>query len=722
MWKDLKWLRRRAIMGRFLVVAVLLLAKTVKKAAAWSSFHAPPPILPRGSSFSGGSPSWSSQLPPRAFTKLHVSVGLGPSKDEPQQAPPGTTVATADGTSATEVVEEYEIPDHESYRTSRRSKLDERCDQWFEQLLQSSSEGCLGALANNARTILTTPVPLLNDYEQSDRSHPDWTPYVSTKLPWTPLVPAYGLEQFGLPIPRRGSEAWRQFDVPGMIAQACDTPMTCPEPLLETDRLEQLRHQLQTKGSWLNDEDCDGRLVYLNGQYVDALSKSTSHVYNLNTCPDPESDLYHYLGLLTDGFTDELLVVDDEQRSERSYQRLSGPNHKVGPPISQFAVNTQQGSACFAALNTIQVPHVAVVRASPTVDATEINPQSQKLPVLVVQAFTPCGGSDLEAAAGGSLGHLRVVAVAEEHSELSLLLSQVDVLENGSSEDGDTTSAAASSFHTPKLVNAYTQLVAHPSSNVTLALLDEVGGFVTPLVERGDDDPIPDSFQGRAPREIEAERPQLRDTILNIVDAHVCRDASLTCTAVQMGGSGRHRLALSAALLQKGASATVNGFSLSGGLQRSDVKTHLHHVAPSTVSRQFQKNLIGGRATASFRGRIRVEQDAQQTDSYQLSRAILLTDKARAWAVPSLEIIADDVKCSHGTTVSDLSEEELFYLTSRGIDRPTARKLLMYAFCSDVTSAVGPAWQSQVRDKVLGKLERLVPQGDRAVQGEFQSI
>jgi Fe-S cluster assembly protein SufD len=138
--------------------------------------------------------------------------------------------------------------------------------------------------------------------------------------------------------------------------------------------------------------------------------------------------------------------------------------------------------------------------------------------------------------------------------------------------------------------------------------------------------------------------------------------------------------------------------------------------------------MIGGRATGAFRGRIRVEQSAQQTDSEQLSRTILLSDKARAWAVPSLEIIADDVKCSHGTTVSDLSEEELFYLRSRGLDRSIARNLLMYAFAGDVTASVDPSMLGTVdseeglQKRVIRRLENLVPQGERAVMGEFQSI
>ena len=126
--------------------------------------------------------------------------------------------------------------------------------------------------------------------------------------------------------------------------------------------------------------------------------------------------------------------------------------------------------------------------------------------------------------------------------------------------------------------------------------------------------------------------------------------------------------------------------------------------------------------------RIRVEQSAQQTDSEQLSRTVLLSDKSRAWAVPSLEIIADDVQCAHGATVSDLSEEELFYLRSRGLDRTTARNMLMYAFAEDIAAHVDPAMlgdvdgQAGLQKRIIRRLENLVPQGERAVKGEFQSI
>ena len=158
------------------------------------------------------------------------------------------------------------------------------------------------------------------------------------------------------------------------------------------------------------------------------------------------------------------------------------------------------------------------------------------------------------------------------------------------------------------------------------------------------------------------------------------------------------------------------------------MKTNIHHIAQGTTSEQIQKNMIGGRATGAFRGRIRVEQSAQQTDSKQLSRTILLSDRSRAWAVPSLEIIADDVQCTHGATVSDLSEEELFYLRSRGMDRQMARNLLMYGFAEDVCTCVEPLMlealgtDKGLQKRLIERLQNVVPQGDRAIQGEFQSV
>jgi Fe-S cluster assembly scaffold protein SufB len=614
----------------------------------------------------------------RHTPSLRVSIGLGPEQDQ-------------ENAKEQELV--YEIPNHEEYRTSRRSKLDEQCDQWFAALLSGEDSPCLGVLAEQARAKLETPVPLVNDIEK-DTSDEEWTPYVSTRLPWTPLVPAFGLEQFGLPIPRRNAETWRHFDVPGMVQQEYSGTA---QPVSRED----FQQQIERAGVWLEDDACEARLVYVNGYFAPELSKTTSDVYNLEELPKDEH-LQKCLGRFTDGFTDELAAaVPNGERTETLYSKLSLPDHNLGDPTSQFAINTQQGTACFAALNTIKTRGVAVVRSKSVVEK----------PVLIIQAVTPSAGGSQENGSGVAL-HPRVLAVAEDHSRLSLVQSCLDLNDDSTPK--------------PKLYNGYTQIFVGAGANVTHSYLEESGGMVTAGVEKGDEE-----FGEGEPkaREIEAARPPLKDTHLEAIDVHVTgQEGRYEGTLLSVGGSGRIRVAHSLSLLQPETTGIINGFSLSGGTQRTDMKTNIHHIAAGAKSEQLQKNMIGGRAVGAFRGRIRVEQSAQQTDSAQLSRTVLLSDKARAWAVPSLEIIADDVQCAHGATISDLSEEELFYLRSRGLDRALSRNLLMYAFAGDICSCVDPALLGSVDSKeglqkrMIRKLENLVPQGERAITGEFQSI
>jgi len=307
--------------------------------------------------------------------------------------------------------------------------------------------------------------------------------------------------------------------------------------------------------------------------------------------------------------------------------------------------------------------------------------------------------------------HPRCLIIAEKNSRLSIVQACVDLDNNNEP--------------IPKLYNGYTQIFVKDNANVTHSFLEETGGMVTAGVEKPDD-----SFgeNESIPRQVEAERAAMKDTHLEAIDVQVIGDdGRYQGTLMSVGGSGRIRIAHSISLLRPGSHTKANGFFLSGGSQRTDCKTNIHHAAQGTTSEQIQKNMIGGRATGSFRGRIRVEQSAQQTDSQQISRSILLSDKSRAWSVPSLEIIADDVQCTHGATVSDLSDEELFYLRSRGLDTATSRNLLMYAFADDVCTQVDPAMLQSVdsveglQSRLIKRLENVVPQGERAVMGEFQS-
>lgn len=185
---------------------------------------------------------------------------------------------------------------------------------------------------------------------------------------------------------------------------------------------------------------------------------------------------------------------------------------------------------------------------------------------------------------------------------------------------------------------------------------------------------------------------------------------------------GNCRTVLQISLLEHASMCDVTSINLTGGLTRSQQDFKVHHIDYETISKQNQKTMTGGRSTSVFRGGIRVEREAQQTDAEQIAKAIMVSDKARTWAIPSLEIIADDVVCTHGATVSDLSEEELFYLRSRGLGRQQARNLLMGAFVNDVCQKINGSNLVKVRSIVQNVLENIVPQGDRKIKGDFQSV
>lgn len=133
------------------------------------------------------------------------------------------------------------------------------------------------------------------------------------------------------------------------------------------------------------------------------------------------------------------------------------------------------------------------------------------------------------------------------------------------------------------------------------------------------------------------------------------------------------------------ADATLNGLVLARGKRQIDNHTLIRHEKPDCTSHELYKNVVADSAFGVFKGRIFVQKDAQHTDARQTNRTLLLSDKASMESMPALEIYADDVKCSHGSTTGPLDEDMLFYLRSRGLSSEAARDLLVYAFAADMT-------------------------------------
>lgn len=150
-------------------------------------------------------------------------------------------------------------------------------------------------------------------------------------------------------------------------------------------------------------------------------------------------------------------------------------------------------------------------------------------------------------------------------------------------------------------------------------------------------------------------------------------------------------------LPETGATAEVNGLYALRDSQHCDNFSHIHHLSERTYSHQLFKGIVDDSAHGIFTGKIVVHRDAQLVDSHQLNKNLLLSKKAHVNTRPQLEVYADDVKCAHGATIGQMSEEEVFYLESRGIPKEEAQKILCRAFANDALEKVK---NLQVRDKL----------------------
>ncbi len=157
-------------------------------------------------------------------------------------------------------------------------------------------------------------------------------------------------------------------------------------------------------------------------------------------------------------------------------------------------------------------------------------------------------------------------------------------------------------------------------------------------------------------------------------------------TIADHGGLQRNETQID--LIGEGAEGQVYALQLAAGKAHLDQTVLLRHLAPSCRSDQFVRSIIKDNAQSVFQGKIYVGQVAQQTDGYQLSNAVLLSPTAIMQVKPELEIYADDVKCSHGSTTAPVDSDALFYLQSRGLPVAEARHLVLTAFCADVLDRI----------------------------------
>jgi Fe-S cluster assembly protein SufD len=174
---------------------------------------------------------------------------------------------------------------------------------------------------------------------------------------------------------------------------------------------------------------------------------------------------------------------------------------------------------------------------------------------------------------------------------------------------------------------------------------------------------------------------------IGTLEAQLARQCTLVAHGITLGGSlVRNNVHL--VLNGEGAECNLNGLYLLDGTQHVDNHTEIEHCMPRAKSLELYKGILSGRARGVFDGKILVHKDAQKSDARQTNKNLLLSEDAVINTKPQLEIYADDVKCSHGSTVGQLDRDAVFYLRSRGVDFEAAQSLLSYAFANDVISGI----------------------------------
>ena len=175
--------------------------------------------------------------------------------------------------------------------------------------------------------------------------------------------------------------------------------------------------------------------------------------------------------------------------------------------------------------------------------------------------------------------------------------------------------------------------------------------------------------------------------LFDAVRATLKKQAQFTAISVHKGAKAL-RQDYKMQLAGEEAEAHLYGLSQLQDNQQSHVHVHMEHQAPHCRSRQHFKGVLSDHSQSSFEGKIYVHPEAQKTEAYQLNNNLILGERAIANSKPNLEIFADDVKASHGATVSQLRADELFYLQARGISQDAAKQLLTRAFCREIIEKI----------------------------------
>jgi Fe-S cluster assembly protein SufD len=224
---------------------------------------------------------------------------------------------------------------------------------------------------------------------------------------------------------------------------------------------------------------------------------------------------------------------------------------------------------------------------------------------------------------------------------------------------------------------------------------DEIDGLVNSVVELS-------VGQAATLRYINTQDISEKAWIFATQRAEVERDGRLDWAALGFG-SGRGKVRMETKLAGPGSEARVTGGYAGGPGQHLDFDTLQEHAAPNTNSDLAFRGVLAAGSTAVWRGMIKVDPGAQQTDAFQESRNLLLSTEAHADAIPGLEIEADDVRCTHAAAIAQIDKEQLFYLTSRGLGPAEAKALIIEGFLESLVERLA---EGPVRESISAALEQ----------------
>jgi Fe-S cluster assembly protein SufD len=236
----------------------------------------------------------------------------------------------------------------------------------------------------------------------------------------------------------------------------------------------------------------------------------------------------------------------------------------------------------------------------------------------------------------------------------------------------------------PLMVNRRVHVVAEAGSEVRLLFCDHAADDQDFLATQVIDVTV---GEGAHVELYELEETHARCKRFANLYADVAAGGHLTHATITLT-NGITRNQTDITLSGQGASVNLLGCAITDGQQHVDNNTLIDHRAPGCTSRELYKYVVDEQSEGAFAGKVLVREQAVQTDSQETNANLVCTPEARMWTQPMLEIYADDVQCSHGSTVGQLNDEALFYMRQRGISEAEARLLLKQAFANEVISQI----------------------------------